>query len=73
MIAVSQTKSANYLFIVAVLKSMRDGGVITPAEYERAKRYYQKLTEQKRGSLHEGTDSRLPGRDGAEGPEPGHI
>ena len=43
-IATSQTKSANYLFIVAVLKSMRDGGVITPAEYERAKRYYQKLT-----------------------------
>ena len=42
MIAVSQTKSANYLFIVAVLKSMREGGVIT--QYERAKRYYQKLT-----------------------------
>ena len=42
--AVSQTKSANYLFIVAVLKSMREGGVITQAEYERAKRYYQKLT-----------------------------
>ena len=41
MIAVSQTKSANYLFIVAVLKSMREGGVITQAEYERAKRYYQ--------------------------------
>ena len=39
-----QTKSANYLFIVAVLKSMREGGVITQAEYERAKRYYQKLT-----------------------------
>ena len=36
-------KSANYLFIVAVLKSMREGGVITLAEYERAKRYYQKL------------------------------
>ena len=35
MIAVSQTKSANYLFIVAVLKSMREGGVITPNyEYE---------------------------------------
>ena len=44
MIAVSQTKSANYLFIVAVLKSMREGGVITLAEYERAKRYYRKLT-----------------------------
>ena len=43
MIAVSQTKSANYLFIVAVLKSMREGGVITQAESERAKRYYQKL------------------------------
>ena len=40
MIAVSQTKSANYLFIVAVLKSMRESGVITLAEYERARRYY---------------------------------
>ena len=40
----SQTKGANYLFIVAILKSMRDTGVITSAEYERAKRYYQKLT-----------------------------
>ena len=44
MITMSQTKSANFLFIVAVLKSMRDGAIITPAEYERAKRYYQKLT-----------------------------
>ena len=44
MITMSQTKSANYLFIVAVLKSMREGGVITLAAYERAKRYYQKLT-----------------------------
>ena len=43
MITMSQTKSANNLFIVAVLKSMREGGVITLAEYERAKRYYQKL------------------------------
>lgn len=41
MITMSQTKSANYLFIVAVLKSMREGGVITLAEYERAKRYHQ--------------------------------
>ena len=37
-------QECNYLFIVAVLKSMREGGVITLAEYERAKRYYQKLT-----------------------------
>lgn len=44
MLTTSQTKSANYLLIVAVLKSMREGGVITPAEYEWAKRYYQKLT-----------------------------
>ena len=43
-ITMSQTKSANYLFIVVVLKSMRNSGVITAAEYERAKRYYQKLT-----------------------------
>ena len=35
MITMSQTKSANYLFIVAVLKSMREGGVITLAEYEK--------------------------------------
>lgn len=40
MITMSQTKSANYLFIVVVLKSMRNSGVITAAEYERAKRYY---------------------------------
>ena len=44
MITMSQTKSANYLFIVVVLKSMRNSGAITAAEYERAKRYYQKLT-----------------------------
>ena len=44
MIPMSQPKSANYLFIVVVLKSMRNSGVITAAEYERAKRYYQKLT-----------------------------
>ena len=49
MIAVSQTKSANYLFIVAVLKSMREGGVITQAEYERAKRYYQTAVPGKAG------------------------
>lgn len=41
MITMSQTKSANYLFIIGVLKSMREGGMITLAEYERAKRYYQ--------------------------------
>src|SRR5699024_11170992 len=29
MITMSQTKSANYLFIVVVLKSMRNSGVIT--------------------------------------------
>ena len=44
MIAVSQTKSANYLFIVAILKVMRDNDLITLAEYDRAKRYYRKLT-----------------------------
>ena len=29
---------------VSKMKSMRNSGVITAAEYERAKRYYQKLT-----------------------------
>ena len=50
MITMSQTKSANYLFIVAVLKSMREGGVITLAEYERAKRYYAGMDERVHGS-----------------------
>lgn len=42
--AMSLDQEADRDGIVAVLKSMREGGVITLAEYERAKRYYQKLT-----------------------------
>lgn len=40
----SVTKSANYLRIVYVLKSMLADGTISQKEYDRAKDYYRKLT-----------------------------
>ena len=40
----SVTKSANYLRIVCVLKSLLADGIISQKEYCRAKDYYQKLT-----------------------------
>ena len=39
-----QTKSANYLCIVSVLKTLKENGAITEKEYARAKKYYQQLT-----------------------------
>lgn len=44
MIAEKQTKSANFLRIIAILKSLRDDGKINIHEYSRAKKYYKKLT-----------------------------
>ena len=44
MIAEKQTKSANFLRIIAMLKSLRDDGKISIQEYSRAKKYYKKLT-----------------------------
>ncbi len=44
MISEKQAKSANYLCILSVLRGMRDQGAITMKEYDRAKRFYQKLT-----------------------------
>ena len=44
MISERQTKSANFLCIIAVLKELLDKGVISNAEFLRAKKYYQKLT-----------------------------
>ena len=44
MITETQTKSANFLRIVAVLKNLRDCGTIDEREYARAKQYYKKLT-----------------------------
>jgi len=40
----SATKSANYLRIVAVLRSLLADGIITRKEYNRAKEYYRKVT-----------------------------
>lgn len=37
-------KSATYLRIVSMLSSVRDKGLITAEEYDRAKQYYKKLT-----------------------------
>ena len=44
MLSKVQTKSANYLCIVAVLKALRERGYINDKEYARAKKYYRKLT-----------------------------
>jgi hypothetical protein len=43
MLSQKNTKNANYLCIVCVLKEMLAGGSITAKEYHRAKQYYQKL------------------------------
>ena len=44
MVSERQTKSANFLCIVSVLKDLMYKGVISPKEYNRAKKYYQQLT-----------------------------
>lgn len=44
MIAEKQTKSVNFLRIIAIPKSLRDDGKISIQEYGRAKKYYKKLT-----------------------------
>ena len=44
MITEKQTKSANFIRIIAILKSLRDNGKISPKEYGRAKNYYRNLT-----------------------------
>ncbi len=40
----SVTKSANYLRIIFVLRSLLADGTISRKEYNRAKEYYKKLT-----------------------------
>lgn len=44
MIVEKQSKCANFLRIVAVLRQLLDAGKIDEKEYRRAKRYYQKMT-----------------------------
>ena len=44
MLTETQTKSANYIRIIAVLRSLKENGVISEKEYGRAKKYYKKLT-----------------------------
>ena len=44
MISEKQTKSANFIRIVAVLKELRSAGKISEKEYTKAKKYYRKLT-----------------------------
>ena len=44
MIAEKQTKSANFLRIIAILTSLRDDGKISIQEDRRANTYYKKLT-----------------------------
>ncbi len=44
MLAENATKNANYIKMVSVLKSLREDGIITRIEYQKAKKYYKKLT-----------------------------
>lgn len=44
MITETRTKSANYLQIITVLRHLREKGVITEKEYDKAKKYYKTLT-----------------------------
>ena len=44
MLAEKQTKNANYIRIIFMLRTMRDEKVITSKEYDRAKKYYCNLT-----------------------------
>ena len=44
MLSHKNTKNANFLFILDMLKDLLARGLITDKEYDRAKRYYMKLT-----------------------------
>lgn len=44
MLSHKNTKNANFLFIVDMLKHLLAQGMITDKEYARAKKYYMKLT-----------------------------
>ena len=44
MITACQSKSVSFLRIIVVLQRLRDQGVITEKEYQRAKQYYKQLT-----------------------------
>ena len=44
MVTENQTKSANFVYIVSVLRRLLHSGTINEKEYTRAKKYYQKMT-----------------------------
>ena len=44
MVAENTTKSANFIRIVTILRSLRDNGSITEREYISASKYSMKLT-----------------------------
>ena len=44
MLSNKNTKNANFLFIVDMLKNLLAQELITEKEYARAKKYYMKLT-----------------------------
>ena len=44
MLSNKNTKNANFLFIVDMLKDLLAQKLITEKEYARAKKYYMKLT-----------------------------
>lgn len=44
MLSFKNTKNANFLFIVDMLKALLSQELITEKEYDKAKKYYRKLT-----------------------------
>jgi len=44
MLSYKNTKNANFLFIVDLLQELLAQKLITDKEYDRAKKYYMKLT-----------------------------
>ena len=44
MLAQKNRNNINFIRIVAVLRNLRSGGMITREEYRRAKGYYKKVT-----------------------------
>ncbi len=44
MLSTKETKSANFIRIIYVLKGLRDEGQISSEEYQKAKKFYQKFT-----------------------------
>jgi len=44
MLSVKNTKNKKYICIIGILKDLLVKEMITPSEYQRAEKYYRKIT-----------------------------